>query len=123
MAFPGRDRGRVEFAGLAADQLGDHFALGHGAVREHWLAAQVADLKGASPFRVVPVSRAWERELHGFGWLRHLSATEEEDAYDAARALAVDWIATHRRAGGVAYEPDVLARRIISWIALWSPSA
>ncbi len=81
------------------------------------LAAQVADLKGASPFRVVPVSRAWERELHGFGWLRHLSATEEEDAYDAARALAVDWIATHRRAGGVAYEPDVLARRIISWIA------
>ena len=81
------------------------------------LACQVADLKGASPFRIKPPSQAWERELHGFGWLRHLAATEEEAAYDAARELVLDWIATQRTPRGIAYEPAVTGRRIISWIS------
>ncbi|MEQ1716877.1 MAG: heparinase II/III family protein [Hyphomicrobium sp.] len=81
------------------------------------LASQVADLKGASPFRIVPPSAAWERELHGFGWLRHFAATEEEEAYEAARALVLDWIATQRRSRGPAFDPAVIARRVISWIA------
>lgn len=81
------------------------------------LASQIADLKGASPFRVTPPSEAWARELHGFGWLRHLAATEDEEAFDAARDLVVDWINVQRRAGGIAFEPAVIARRVISWIA------
>lgn len=81
------------------------------------LAAQAGDLKGASPFRIVPPSAAWARELHGFGWLRHLAATEEEEAFEAARALVLDWIGTVKTPSGIAYEPAVVARRIISWIA------
>lgn len=81
------------------------------------LASQVADLKGASPFRITPLSNAWAQELHGFGWLRHLAATEEEEAYEAARELVLDWISVNRRPGGVAFEPAVTARRVISWIA------
>lgn len=81
------------------------------------LASQVADLKGASPFRIAPPSAAWERELHGFGWLRHFAATEEEEAFDAARALVIDWITTQRHPKGAAFEPAVIARRVISWIA------
>lgn len=81
------------------------------------LASQIADLKGASPFRVAPLGPAWARELHGFGWLRHLAATEDDDAFDASRELVLDWISVQRRAGGIAFEPDVIARRIISWIA------
>lgn len=81
------------------------------------LAGQPADLKGASPFRVAPLSAAWARELHGFGWLRHLAATEEEEAYAAARELVLDWIGVQRRPGGTAFEPAVTARRVISWIA------
>jgi uncharacterized heparinase superfamily protein len=81
------------------------------------LASQIADLKGASPFRVEPPSRAWARELHGFGWLRHLAATEDEDAAAAARAFVFEWIALQRTPRGVAYEPDVVGRRLISWIA------
>jgi uncharacterized heparinase superfamily protein len=81
------------------------------------LASQVADLKGASPFRIKPPSAAWSRELHGFGWLRHLASTEEDEAFDAARGLVLDWITLQRRPGTVAYEPAVIARRLMSWIA------
>lgn len=81
------------------------------------LASQVADLKGASPFRIRPPSPAWQRELHGFGWLRHLAVTEDEEAYDAARDLVLDWINVHRSPSGIAFEPAVTARRVMSWIA------
>ena len=81
------------------------------------LASEIADLKGASPFRAEPPSLAWARKLHGFGWLRHLAATEDEDAAAAARAFVLEWIALRRLAHGVAYEPEVVGRRLISWIA------
>ncbi len=81
------------------------------------LASEIADLKGASPFRVKPPSAAWARELHGFGWLRHFAATEEEDAYITARQLVVDWIAAQKSPVGLAYEPEVVGRRLMSWIA------
>ncbi|WP_414464454.1 heparinase II/III family protein [Hyphomicrobium sp. DY-1] len=81
------------------------------------LAAEIADLKGASVFRITPPSVAWERELHGFGWLRHLAATEEDEAAAASRELVLEWIALKRISHGVAYEPEVVARRLISWIS------
>ncbi len=81
------------------------------------LASHSTPLKGASPFRVPPPSPSWVRELHGFGWLRHFAATEEEEAFDAARGLVLDWISLQRSPSGVAYEPAVVARRVTSWIA------
>jgi uncharacterized heparinase superfamily protein len=55
--------------------------------------------------------------LHGFGWLRHLSATEEEEAAAAARGLVLDWIGVCRAPAGLAYEPAIIGRRLVSWIA------
>ena len=81
------------------------------------LASQIADLKGASPFRAVPPSLAWARELHGFGWLRHLAAAESDDATDAARQFVLDWVAVNKTPRGVAFEPAVIGRRLMSWIA------
>ncbi|MFN0219369.1 MAG: heparinase II/III family protein [Hyphomicrobium sp.] len=81
------------------------------------LATEIADLKGTSPFRVDPPSRAWERELHGFSWLRHLAAAENEQSAIAARQFVLDWVALHRNGRGVAYEPAIIARRLMSWIA------
>jgi uncharacterized heparinase superfamily protein len=81
------------------------------------LASEIADLKGASPFRIDPPSAEWERELHGFSWLRHLAAAENEDAADAARQFVLDWIALHKSAIGAPHEPAVVARRLMSWIA------
>ena len=81
------------------------------------LASQIVDLKGASPFRAFPPSLAWERELNGFGWLRHLAAAENDDATDTARQLVLDWVAVNKAPRGLAFEPAVVARRLISWIA------
>jgi uncharacterized heparinase superfamily protein len=117
---------RWRYAGSGADQIlivpqelraadpsfWNEIAHGH-----FGLASEIADLKGASPFRAEPPSLAWARELHGFGWLRHLAATEDEDAAAAARALVLEWIALQRTPRGIAYEPEVIGRRLISWIA------
>ena len=81
------------------------------------LASEIADLKGASPFRAEPASLEWARELHGFGWLRHLAAAESEEAAAAARDFVLEWIAIRRVASGISYEPEVIGRRLISWIA------
>ncbi|MDX2308626.1 MAG: heparinase II/III family protein [Hyphomicrobium sp.] len=81
------------------------------------LAGTTADLYDASPFAVRPPNIAWERALHGFGWLRHLEAAQEPAAADAARRLAVEWIDRPTPARGVVWEPAVTARRVISWLS------
>jgi uncharacterized heparinase superfamily protein len=80
-------------------------------------AGAVAYIGGGSPFDLDPPSPEWARELHGFGWLRHLRAAEEDDAREHAVALVQEWIARHGSAGGVAWEPPVIGRRLISWIS------
>jgi uncharacterized heparinase superfamily protein len=81
------------------------------------LASEIADLKGASPFRIEPPSIAWQRELNGFGWLRHLAASDSDEAAAAARQFVLDWIKINRVGRGVAFEPAVIGRRLMSWIA------
>ncbi|MEM8744279.1 MAG: heparinase II/III family protein [Pseudomonadota bacterium] len=81
------------------------------------LAGAVAILETENPFIVQPPSDAWERELHGFGWLRHLAAAGDEVSREHARALVGDWIKLHSDPGGLAWDPDINARRIISWIS------
>ena len=71
----------------------------------------------SSPFQVIPPSRAWERNLHGFGWLRHLSAAGDEISREHARALVRDWLKLHGKPGGTAWQADLLSRRVISWLS------
>jgi uncharacterized heparinase superfamily protein len=86
-------------------------------VGQFGLAGSLALLDGKSPFEARPPSEAWARALHGFGWLRHLEAAEEFDAQDTARRLALEWTARYRGGGGgLPWQPEVMARRIISWI-------
>ncbi len=82
------------------------------------LAGQVAQTGALSPFKVFPPpSDDWERELHGFGWLRHLRVAGDGIAREQARALVREWIAEHRSITGVAWESEVVARRLISWLS------
>lgn len=81
------------------------------------LAGMVANLSGRSPFDVTPPNDAWARALHGFGWLRHLTAASSEEARDTARRLAVEWTIRTRSGDGLAWEPAVAGRRLISWIS------
>lgn len=81
------------------------------------LAGSLARLGGHSPFDLVPPGPAWERSLHGFGWLRHLHAAEDDEAAQAARRLAIEWTIRHGGGSGFSWQPAILARRIISWIS------
>ena len=69
-----------------------------------------------SPFEIAPPSEEWAVALHGFSWLRHLRAAESGITRANARALVDEWIS---QGGGkaVAKRPEVMARRILSWIS------
>lgn len=78
---------------------------------------QSVETGGASPFTLLPPSEDWERGTHGFGWLRHLRAADTDLARSNARALTEDWIKSHSRLTGVAWYPEVAARRILSLLS------
>jgi len=81
------------------------------------LAGTVVHLGDKSPFELEPPNEGWARALHSFGWLRHLEAVGTEEARDTATRLAVEWTIRNRRGTGVAWEPNVISRRIISWMS------
>ncbi len=81
------------------------------------LAGQSVETGGVPPFDVSPPSEDWERALHEFGWLRHLRAAETNVARENAQALVADWLKSHRRPVGIAWLPEVTARRALSFLA------
>jgi uncharacterized heparinase superfamily protein len=81
------------------------------------LAGAVAVLDDGSPFALTPSSEAWARELHGFGWLRHLAAAQDPEAKETAVGYVLDWIDRHRSRQGVAWQAAVVGRRIMSWVS------
>jgi uncharacterized heparinase superfamily protein len=76
-----------------------------------------AHLGEGSPFDLPPPSPEWQRELHGFGWLRHLRAADTQDARDLGAGLVQDWIHRQTTRSGIAWEAPVIGRRIMSWVA------
>jgi uncharacterized heparinase superfamily protein len=81
------------------------------------LASSIAFLNERSPFDIKPPTPGWERELHGFGWLRNLAAAGEEEARQTARRLAAEWAIRFGVGTGIIAEPAVAARRLISWLS------
>lgn len=79
-------------------------------------AGKVVVCAGRSVFEMVPPSDEWATELLGFGWLRHLRAAESRITRANARALVDEWIASQGSWHSIAWRPDVLSRRIISWL-------
>jgi uncharacterized heparinase superfamily protein len=83
---------------------------------EFSFAGKVVATEGRSPFEIDPPTREWSEALLGFGWLRHLRAAGTSIARVNARSLVGDWIALQGRGHPVAWEPEILTRRIISWL-------
>jgi len=81
------------------------------------LAGRLAEIDVASPFDIKPPSEAWTRELYGFGWLRHLRAAGSELSREQAKALVQDFIALKRSHHALAWNPEIVARRVISWLS------
>jgi uncharacterized heparinase superfamily protein len=81
-------------------------------------AGKLLNTHGRSPFEEQAPSAAFAAELNGFSWLRHLRAAETALARTNARALVADWMTVNRRnAAGIAGRPDVVTRRMISWLS------
>ena len=80
-------------------------------------AGKVVVCDGRSIFEMTPPSDDWAAELSGFGWLRHLRAADSGIARANARALVDEWIALQGAWHPVAWRPDVLSRRIVSWLS------
>ncbi|MGH6953336.1 MAG: heparinase II/III family protein [Alphaproteobacteria bacterium] len=59
----------------------------------------------------------WRAERHGFAWLADLHALGSDAARRRAREQVIGWILRHDRWDPVAWRADVLAARIVSWLA------
>lgn len=81
------------------------------------LAGRMVESGGQSPFHASAPSPEWVMELHGFGWLRHLRAADTELARVHARALVDDWLDDFGGWHPVAWDAEVVARRLISWLS------
>ena len=80
-------------------------------------AGKVVISDGRSPFEIAPPSDEWAASLLGFGWLRHLRAAESGITRANARALVDEWISVQGSWHPVAWQPEILARRITSWLS------
>jgi uncharacterized heparinase superfamily protein len=80
-------------------------------------AGKVVICDGRSIFEMAAPSDEWATEMLGFSWLRHLRAAESGIARANARALVDEWMALQGSWHTVAWRPDVLSRRIISWLS------
>lgn len=82
------------------------------------LAGTSLDTEGQSPFAVELPSRAFAQRLHSFAWLRHIRAHRTEASCARTRSIVASWIALHgRRRRGTAWEPGVVAERVIAWLS------
>jgi uncharacterized heparinase superfamily protein len=81
------------------------------------LAGAVANLRGRSPFAIEPPTPAWARELHGFGWLRHLDGGRVSEDGMIARKLVGDWIKRSHGPLDLAWQPEIVGRRVTAWLA------
>src|SRR6185312_597032 len=80
-------------------------------------AGKVVISDGRSPFEIVPPSEEWAEAVLGFGWLRHLRAAESGITRANARALVDEWITLQGSFHPVAWQPEILARRINAWLS------
>ena len=72
---------------------------------------------GEAPWGLEPVSEPWAAELNGFAWLRHLGACAGPTAQRYARELVRSWIGEASAWDQVSWRPDVLGRRLVSWLS------
>src|SRR4029453_1892715 len=80
-------------------------------------AGKVVVCDSRSPFEMAAPSEDWAVSLLGFGWLRHLRAAQSPIAPPNAGARVEEWITLSSAQDPIAWRPDVVARRVISWLS------
>jgi uncharacterized heparinase superfamily protein len=80
-------------------------------------AGKIVVCDGRSPFEVAPPTTEWADNLLGFSWLRHLRAANSTKTRANARALVDEWITIQGSWHPIAWQPEIVARRLISWLS------
>jgi uncharacterized heparinase superfamily protein len=75
------------------------------------------DIEGFSVFDAEPPNEEWARQLHAFGWLRHLRASDMALSRSNARSLVDEWIRFSSHHDKVAWNPEITARRLMAWLS------
>jgi uncharacterized heparinase superfamily protein len=99
---------------LRSADPGFAFEVAEGAFGLSGISARLVD---GSPFTVPAPHRAWEQDLHGFGWLRNYATGRTPAMAEQARGFVLEWIATNSGKNRVATRSEVRARRVLSWLA------
>ena len=76
--------------------------------------------RGDTPWRHKGAGDYWLAELHGFAWLRDLSAVGTGHAAERGRAMVLDWLRQHRTiesAAVAAWRPEASGQRLSAWLA------
>ncbi len=71
---------------------------------------------GTAPWLATPPSDEWAEELHGFGWIAHFNALEDDEAQAHIRWLITGWLNAHGRWNETAWRPHVTAHRLMAWM-------
>ncbi|MCW5689310.1 MAG: heparinase II/III family protein [Pseudolabrys sp.] len=79
-------------------------------------AGKVVICDRRSPFEMMPPSDEWATALLSFVWLRHLRAADSAITRANARSLIDEWINIQGGWHPLAWQPEVLSRRIICWL-------
>jgi uncharacterized heparinase superfamily protein len=75
------------------------------------------DIEGFSVFDAEPPNEEWARQLHSFAWLRHLRASDMALSRSNARSLVDEWIRFSAHHDKVAWNPEIVARRLMAWLS------
>jgi len=81
------------------------------------LAGTVAVTGSESPFSVRPPAPLWQKELYAFNWLHNLEAAGDEIAREKSRSLVSDWIAHSQNAPAIAWDVEIVARRVVALLS------
>lgn len=81
------------------------------------LSGTTLDCGNSNPFSAHDADFHWQRELQGFGWIRHLEKEGSARSRSNIQARIADWIRVcGKPSSSIAWQNDVTARRLISWL-------
>ena len=98
---------------------------GNAELGELWLAGDytldggIVHAPNKMPFAIPPVSPMWLESLHGFDWLRHVLAVQNDAAITHAGDMILHWcVRANRQLRGFPRQvmtPHVVAQRLMAW--------
>ncbi|MDP7151641.1 MAG: heparinase II/III family protein [Paracoccaceae bacterium] len=112
--FGGKRAALVDLPGprsLGSLKIGQDFLEGNCK-----FAGRLVMAPGISVWDIKAPDNAFRADMHGFGWLDHVLAVASPDAFQKAQVWVSEWISSFGNGHGLAWAPEVLARRLMRWL-------